>query len=86
MKAALWKATLITLSVVLFSVGTSLIIGFISGGMPGIIALSLSIVIPTITAFPSLLYIFVQHSKLSDAYAQLEKPISSYRRDLVSIT
>jgi len=73
MKAALWKATLITLSVVLFSVGTSLTVGFFSGGMPGIIAISLSVVIPTITAFPSLLYIFLQHSKLSDAYMQLEK-------------
>lgn len=73
MKTALWKAALITLSVVLFSIGTSLAVGFFSGGMPGIIAIGLSAGIPIVTAFPSLLHIFLQHSKLSDAYTQLEK-------------
>ncbi|MFD1197188.1 GGDEF domain-containing protein [Brucella gallinifaecis] len=73
MKTVLWKATLITLSVVLFSVGTSYVVGLITGFIPGRIAIGLSIGIPLITAFPSMLYVFRQHEKLENAYHQLEK-------------
>lgn len=73
MKTVLWKAALITLCVVLFSLGTSFVVGFFSGSLPGPVAIGLSAGIPTVTALPSLVYIFYQHSKLQDAYAQLEK-------------
>ncbi|PWL17893.1 GGDEF domain-containing protein [Falsochrobactrum shanghaiense] len=73
MKTALLKAALITLSVVLCSVGTVWAVGVASGSLPGFTATSLSIVIPVVTAFPSLTYIFLQHGKLRDTYAQLEK-------------
>ena len=72
-KTALLKAALITLSVVLFSLGATSIVAFTSGVTPGIVALGLSAGIPAATAFPSLAYIFHQHSKLQDAYLQLEK-------------
>lgn len=73
MKTALWKATLITLSVVLFSFGITWGVAFSSGQAPGFVATSLSVGIPFVTAFPSLAYIFRQHGQLKEAYAQLEK-------------
>lgn len=73
MRMALWKAVLITLSVVLISLATSFIVGFFLGQMPGVVGLSLSTFVPIATAFPSLFYIFIQHNKLRDAYSQLEK-------------
>ncbi|MCL7998155.1 GGDEF domain-containing protein [Brucella sp. 21LCYQ03] len=73
MRSAFWKAALITLSVVLFSLGTSLAVGFLSGSEPGLTTIGLSTGIPVVTAFPSLLYIFLQHNKLGEAYVQLEK-------------
>src|SRR5690606_40619548 len=72
-KTALLKAALITLSVVLFSVGATSIAAYSAGVSPGVVALTLSAGIPMATAFPSLAYIFHQHSKLRDAYLQLEK-------------
>lgn len=73
------KAALITLSVVVFSLGATAIVAYSAGVTPGIIALSLSAGIPAATAFPSLAYIFHQHSKLRDAYLQLEKPMLNCR-------
>lgn len=73
MKAALWKAGVITLSVVLFSVTLTWTAAALSGEKPGIVALALSSGIPFATAFPSLAYIFRQHNRLKDAYTQLEK-------------
>ncbi|MEJ5019449.1 GGDEF domain-containing protein [Ochrobactrum vermis] len=72
-KTALLKAALITLSVVVFSLGATSIVAYSAGVSPGVVALSLSAGIPAATAFPSLAYIFHQHSKLRDAYLQLEK-------------
>ncbi|MBV2144511.1 GGDEF domain-containing protein [Falsochrobactrum sp. TDYN1] len=73
MKMALMKAALITLSVTLCSLGVTWAVGFMTGSIPGFVATSLSIAIPIATAFPSLTYIFIQHSKLRETYAQLEK-------------
>ncbi|MBC2886629.1 GGDEF domain-containing protein [Ochrobactrum sp. CM-21-5] len=73
MKTALWKAALITLSVALFSMGVTWVVAFSTGAAPGVVATSLSIGIPFVTAFPSLAYIFLQHNKLKDAYGLLEK-------------
>ncbi len=73
MKTALWKAALITLSVVLFSVGATSLMAILSGDTPGLMGVGLSAGIPLLTAFPSLFFIFLQHCRLKDAYVQLER-------------
>lgn len=73
MKTVLWKSASITMFVVLFSLAMSFIVGFSTGVMPGRTAISLSVGIPVATALPSLFYIFLQQSKLQEAYEQLEK-------------
>lgn len=73
MKTALWKAALLTLSVVLFCVGATSITAFWSGETPGLMAISLSLGFPLVMIFPFSAFIFLRYDKLKEAYAQLEK-------------
>lgn len=72
-KTALVKAVLITVSMVVFCMGATSVVAFTAGATPGSIAFSLSVGTLTATAFPSLAYIFHQHSKRRNEYLQLEK-------------
>ncbi len=67
------KAALITLCAVVLSVAATWIATISTGNSPGAISTSLAAGIPLVTAFPSLAYIFRQHSRLKDAYADLER-------------
>ncbi|CAB4327363.1 MULTISPECIES: GGDEF domain-containing protein [Brucella] len=73
MKTALWKAALLTLSVVLFCVGATSITAFWSGETPRLMAISLSLGFPLVMAFPFSAFIFLRYDKLKEAYNQLEK-------------
>lgn len=73
MKAAIWKAGLISLCIVLLSVAITSVISVLSNTKLGPLVLSLSSGIPFAAAFPSLTYIFCQHNKLKTAYTQLER-------------
>lgn len=73
MKLALYKAFFMTMAVTAFCVLFSYVVGEIRGLPAGPVGLTVSGVLPMITAFPSLSFIFIRNHQLQSAYSALEK-------------
>ncbi|WOC14639.1 GGDEF domain-containing protein [Pseudochrobactrum sp. MP213Fo] len=73
MKSALLKAFIVSAAAAAFCVAVSVIIGIIRGSPAGVIGISLSLVLPLITAFPTLSVAFIRNAQLATALSDLEK-------------
>ncbi|WP_439272287.1 GGDEF domain-containing protein [Pseudochrobactrum sp. HB0163] len=73
MKQALLKAFFISLGAALFCVFVSVMVGIIRGDPAGLIGISLSLILPLVTAFPTLTVVFRRTAQLKKAFNDLEK-------------
>ncbi len=73
MKPALLKSLVVSLGAALFCVCISVIIGIIRGEPAGLIGISLSLILPLVTAFPTMTVVFRRNAQLKKAFNDLEK-------------
>lgn len=73
MKSALLKAFVVSAAAALICAAISMVIGLVRGDPAGIISISLSLILPLITAFPALTVVFCRNAQLTRAFGDLEK-------------
>ncbi len=73
MKSALIKAFIVSAAAALLCVAINMIVGLIRDEPVGTLSISLSLILPLITAFPAMTVVFHRNTQLSKAFSDLEK-------------
>ena len=73
MKSALLKAFVVSAAAALLCVALSMIISIIRSEPIGLTGIALSLILPMITAFPTMTVVFHRNSQLAKAFTDLEK-------------